>query len=70
MAINRTQITAQSIAENTDVTVNLLSTPPNPNVYLDTPVEPNVLVGFYNDMTDTVQLYVTDATGYRYIPVI
>ena len=70
MAINRTQISAQSIKENTEITVNLLLTPPDPNVYLDTPVEPNMLVGFYNDMTDTVQLYVTDTTGRRYIPVI
>lgn len=70
MAINRTQISAQSIKENTEITVNFLLTPPDPNVYLDTPVEPNMLVGFYNDMTDTVQLFVTDTTGRRYIPVI
>ena len=70
MAINRTQITAQSIKENTSITVNLLQAPPDPNAYLTTPVEPNTLVGFYSDMTDTVQLYVTDSTGYRYIPVV
>lgn len=70
MAINRTQISAQSIKENTEITVNFLLTLPDPNVYLDTPVEPNTLVGFYNDMTDTVQLFVTDATGRRYIPVV
>lgn len=70
MAINRTSITAQSIKENTDITVFLLGSPPNPNVFLDTPVTPNILVGFYNDATDTVQLYITDSTGRRYIPVI
>lgn len=70
MAINPTSISSQSITENTEITVNLLLTPPDPNVYLDTPVEPNMLVAFYNDMTDTVQLYVTDATGRRYIPVV
>jgi len=70
MAINRTQITAQSIKENTEITVELLATVPNPNTYLDTPVTPNTLFGYYDSLSDTVQLYITDGTGRRYIPVI
>jgi len=70
MAINRTSITAQSIKENTDLTVQLLALPPSTTQYLETPVEPNTLVGFYNDVLDAVELYVTDATGRRYIRVV
>ena len=70
MAINRTSITAQSIKENTDITIAFLALPPNTTQFLDTPVEPNTLVGFYNDVTDAVELYVTDSTGRRYIRVV
>ena len=69
MAINRSSISAKSIREDTDLTIVLLQAPPNTQQYLDVPVAPNVLVGFYNDVTDVVQLYVTDATGRRYIRV-
>lgn len=73
MAINRSSITTQSITENNDVAINLLALPPDTNspenVYLDPPVAPNILHGFYNDATGTVQLYVTDAQGRRYVRI-
>ena len=69
MAINRTSLSAQSIKQDVDITVQLLSTLPDTTKYLDTPVTPNIMVGYYNDITDTVQLYVTDQTGHRYIKV-
>ncbi len=48
----------------------MLLTPPDPFTYLETPVKPSTLYGFYNDALDLVQLYVTDGNGRRYIPVI
>jgi len=69
MAINRTSFAAQSIHENIDLTISMLPTLPDTTKYLDTPVTPNIMVGYYNAITDTVQLYVTDQTGRRYIKV-
>ena len=68
MAINRVSLTAQSI-QNTDLSIKMLGELPDTAQYLDTPVTPNVMVGYYNAITDTVQLYVTDQTGRRYIKV-
>lgn len=68
MGINRVSLTAQSI-QDTDLTIKMVSQLPDTTKYLDTPVTPNVMVGYYNDITDTVQLYVTDLTGRRYIKV-
>jgi len=69
MGINRNSFTSESIQENTDINIQLLLSPPDTSEYLDVPVTPNIMVGFYNDVTDTVQLYVTDSTGRRYIKV-
>lgn len=73
MAINRSSITTQSITENNDIAINLLALPPDTGslegLYLDPPVTPNILHGFYNVATGTVQLFVTDAQGRRYLPV-
>lgn len=69
MAINGTSLSAQSIHQNIDITIQMLPTLPDTTKYLDTPVTPNIMVGFYNDVTDTVQLYVTDRLGRRYIKV-
>ena len=69
MGISRSSFSAQSIAVNTDITIQMLAAPPDTTVILETPVTPGVMVGFYNDQTDTVELYVTDPTGLRYIKV-
>jgi len=68
MAINRVSLTAQSI-QDTDLSIKMLGELPDTTKYLDTPVPPNIMVGYYNAITDTVQLYVTDQTGRRYIKV-
>ena len=69
MAINRSSISAQSIRENTDLTIEILNELPNTSAYLDTPVTPNVLFGFYNHILDKVQLYVSDPTGRRFLKI-
>jgi len=68
MAINRVSLTAQSI-QDTDLSIKMLGELPDTTKYLDTPVTPNIMVGYYNAITDTVQLYVTDQAGRRYIKV-
>lgn len=69
MAINRSSFSSQSINENTDLTIQILRTEPDTSVYLSTAITPNIMVGYYNSAADTVQLYVTDSTGRRYIKV-
>ena len=69
MAINKSSISSQSIKENTDITIAMLVDRPDPNLYLSSPVTPNTMVGWYNQNTDAVELWITDRTGYRYIKV-
>ena len=70
MAINRTFISAQDITQDPSFSIKLAATRPDTTVYLDTPVEPNVMIGFYDSTLNVVQLYVTDPTGRRYIKVL
>lgn len=70
MGISRVSFTSQSIKANTDITIEMLESKPDTRAYLDTPVVPNVLCGFFNDATDSVELYITDSTGRRYIKVL
>jgi len=69
MAINRTSITADDIRQNYDVAIQILSDQPDTSATLATPVTPNVLVGFYNNSLDVVELYITSASGLNYIRV-
>ena len=69
MAINRSSISAQDISQNYSVSIRLATTRPDVTAYLDVPVEPNVMVGFYNANLRVVELYVTDQAGRRYIRV-
>ena len=69
MAINRTSITANDIRQNYDVAIKMLANRPSTTEILETPVSPNVLVGYYNDVLNVVELYVTSSNGYNYIRV-
>ena len=69
MAINRNSFTAQSLTENSDITLELLQVRPDINAYLDNPVTPNKMVGYFNNLVGGVELYITDPTGRRYIRV-
>lgn len=68
MAINRVSFSAQSIEDNTEITLELLASPPDTTAYLETPVAANRLYGYYNSL-GFVELYITDTTGRRYIKV-
>ena len=69
MAINRSSLSAQDIATNYDVAIELMTTRPDVNEVLTTAVAPGVMVGFYNNALGVVELYVTDPSGLRYIRV-
>jgi len=69
MAINRTSITAEDIRVNTDIAVQMLANRPDTSATLVTPVTPNLLVGYYNNTLNVVELYVTSGSGYNYIRV-
>ena len=70
MAINRSSFSAEDITTNYSVAIQLLGTKPDTSVSLTTPVEPNVMFGYYNDTIDAVELYVSNAFGTRYIKVL
>ena len=69
MGINRVSFSSQSLTENSDITLEIVQVRPDVEAYLDTPVAPNKMVGFYNNLVGGVELYITDATGHRYTRV-
>ena len=68
MAINRSNIAAQSIRQNHDIAIKMLPAPPT-SEYLEVPTTPNLMYGFYNAALDQVELYIVDPTGRRYVKV-
>ena len=69
MAINPSQLGAQPITSNYDITIELLTTRPNAGVYNATTDTPNKLVGYYDGIRDHVELYIVDNTGHRYLRI-
>ena len=69
MAINRVSMTASSIVENTDVTIEIRRQQPRHNEILETPDVPNKLVGYFNGATGFVELYVIDPTGTKMLRI-
>jgi len=70
MTINRTSIAAEPITENTKVGIKLLLTRPSVTDSLVTPIDPNVMFGYYDPTRGVVELYMSDPSGYRYLKVI
>jgi len=69
MAINPSQLGAQPITSNYDVTIGFLQTRPVAGAYQTTPDTPNKLVGYYDAIQNQVELYIVDNTGYRYLRI-
>lgn len=70
MAINRSSLTTSSIVtDNLDVVIEMLVERPSTNKLLNPTVQPNRLVGYYNSLTDRVELYLSDAYGTRWSKV-
>ena len=69
MAINPSQLGAQDVSTNFDVTIELLTSRPDAGAYMTTPDIPNRLVGYYDAINDRVELYIVDGTGYRFLRI-
>ena len=68
MAINRTQIAAQPLTQDTNVVIEIVYVEPtNP---LSTPMTPNKVFGFYDSALDSVRLYVVSDSGLQALPVV
>lgn len=69
MPINRVSFTAQSIKEDFDATIEIRTTQPRHNQFLDPPETPNKLVGYFNGATGYVELYVVDPSGQKMLKI-
>lgn len=69
MAINRVSFSSESIKENYDITLELVTVRPTESAYLDIPVTPNKMFGYFNNELNKVELFITDAGGRRFIKV-
>jgi len=69
MAIQRPYITTTEISQNYDSVIDMLAQAPDVNALIDPPTLPNKLFGYYNGVTDGVQLYVTNSQGTYYVRV-
>lgn len=69
MAINRSAISSESITVNTDAVIEILTTAPSLNTLLSTPEPPGKLIGYYNGITDSVELFVVDNSGIRLLRI-
>ena len=63
MAINRVSLTSSSITENTDSIIEIRTTRPDPNGFIDPPDVPGRIIGYYNGSTDRVELYIVAPSG-------
>lgn len=70
MAVNPSLITTKSISNDPRVVVRMLSVRPVVGAKLDAPVTPNELVGVFNGALEIVELFVSDASGYYYLPIM
>lgn len=68
MAINKPEITAVEHSSLTDTAIEITTTQPTDTI-LSTAVNPGKLLGYYSAALDTVQLYVSDRNGLRWLPV-
>lgn len=69
MAVDKPYFTTTSISQNYDSVIDMLSQAPDLNTQIDPPRPPNKLYGYYNAVTDGIQLYVTNSNGTSYIRV-
>lgn len=71
MGITSGHIGTKSIADNTKVVIEMLTTRPTYGVALGDGVrrEPGQIVGFFNGTTGTVELYCIDNTGTKTLKI-
>ena len=69
MAINRSFISTQEISETKTAVIEIVSARPDTTTAISPRETPRRLVGYYNAAADSVELYVVDEAGLRWIRV-
>lgn len=70
MAIQPSFIGSQPISQNTDTTISLLQARPTSDTIIDPPLDPGLLVGYYNGSLEAVELFIVSGDGTRYIKAL
>ena len=63
MAINASSISSIKTTQEYTVCIEIVATPPQVGVVLDTPTDPGKIVGYFNMETGLVELYVANELG-------
>jgi hypothetical protein len=69
MGINPSAFTTQAIADNTEVTLELLPQRPTDSTVISPAKQPGRVFGYYNPGANVVELYVVNASGLGYVRV-
>ena len=69
MAINRSSVSTNSVENYNGNTIEMLSSEPPSNGALSAYMQPGQLVGYYNGVSDVVQLFVVSGSGFRIMRV-
>lgn len=68
MSLTSNYVTAIEHSQDTSTAIEIVNTQPSTAALLPT-VNPGKIIGYYNSTTDSIQLYVADGNGLRYVPV-
>ena len=69
MAINRSLISTADITEVQIVAIEMVASRPTLD-YMTEAGTPNAIVGYYDQPSDSVELYVRDASGHRILKLV
>jgi hypothetical protein len=69
MAINRSFISTQEISDTKTAVIEIVTARPDTTTAINPPETPRRLVGYYSAESDSVELYVADEAGLRWIRV-
>jgi hypothetical protein len=69
MAINSPGIGTEDVAQSYQLPIELATTRPSTTEAFVNPKIPGQLVGFYNGLTNSVDLYIVDVSGIRYLKI-
>ena len=69
MTINRSSVSTNSVDKYNGNTVEMLSSEPPSDGVLSDYMQPGQLVGYYNGVSDVVQLFVVSGSGFRIMRV-
>ena len=68
MGISKVSFSPESLTSNTSITLELLPVRPDPGAYMDPPVTPDRMVGFFSPQ-GYIELFISSSDGRKYIRV-